>query len=463
MSRRVWPVRTVLALIILLVVLVPLGLASMLPSPPAAPQNLQRGFSPGVRQGLGMSLGAALSDPGWTVEYWANRDLSSDPIKRDRVPALNVDWGLGGPDPAFPDNFSARFTRQVTFAGGPVGFFARSDDGVRLWADEKLLIDRWFSHSADEIYTAAAEFTPGSHTLRVEYYEQTGPASVQVWWLETRPEAQPQPDGDWAAAYWNNQELGGSPTYATTVPELNFEWGPGSPNPAVSSDSFSARFTRTVTLPAGDYRFYARADDGVRLWLDGWKLIDAWGAGSATTYEGDFTGVGAGPHTVQVEYFEQTGDASLRVWWLRPADRGLVDPTPIPNQVGPAIDSPWQGEYFDNADPFGRAVLTRSDPAVSFDWGNTGPTADMPADHFSARWTKTVTLPAGDYEFFAEADDGVRVRFDDNIVLDTWNTEPVGVMRGVVQAVSAGDHRLTVEYYERTGGAAINVRWNQTR
>ncbi len=52
-----------------------------------------------------------------------------------------------------------------------------SDDGVRVWVDGKLVIDRWDVHESavDEV-----PITGGRHNLRVEYFEHTGWAELRV-------------------------------------------------------------------------------------------------------------------------------------------------------------------------------------------------------------------------------------------------------------------------------------------
>ncbi|MCZ7569429.1 MAG: PA14 domain-containing protein [Ardenticatenaceae bacterium] len=395
---------------------------------------------------LPLPAAAQGADAGWIAEYWPNRNLDRAPVVRALVPDLNINWGLGSPDDLPVDNFSARFTRQVTFPGGPVRFFARSDDGIRLWVDNALLIDRWTDHPAQETYTAGAQLAPGTYTIRVEYYEHLDRAEIHVWWQAIPPEQQ----GAWTAQYWANQNLAGDPVLTTQVTEVNFQWGRGSPAPVVPSDHFSARFTRTVTLLGGDYRFFARADDGVRLWLDGWLVIDQWRVGPATVFQGDFEDVGAGDHTIRVEYFEQTGDAVLQVWWQR-INAGAAVPG----------EEPWRGAYFANRDLTGQPVVVTQDPAIDYDWGTGAPYASLPADNFSVRWTKTVFVPSGDYEFIAEADDGVRVWLDGWLVINNWTDGPARISRGVFRRVGAGPHTLTVEYYEHTGVASISFRWHR--
>ena len=55
----------------------------------------------------------------------------------------------------------------------------------------------------------------------------------------------------------------------------------------VPADNFSARWTRRVPFEDGLYRFSARADDGIRVWIDGETLIDQWNGDTSKTYTAD--------------------------------------------------------------------------------------------------------------------------------------------------------------------------------
>ena len=55
-------------------------------------------------------------------------------------------------------------------------------------------------------------------------------------------------------------------------------------------------------------------------------------------------------------------------------------------------DGGYAAEYFANRNLAGAPVLTRQDDAIDFDWGGGTPGDGVPADNFSARWTKSVTV-----------------------------------------------------------------------
>jgi len=121
--------------------------------------------------------------------------------------------------------------------------------------------------------------------------------------------------GPWEAAYYANANLSGTPVLTRQDAALDFDWGWGSPNPAVPTNHFSAVWTRSVEFGGGRYTFTTYSDDGVRLYVDDRMVIDSWrpmrGTRSGTL------NLSAGPHTVRLEYFERTGVALVRLNWHR--------------------------------------------------------------------------------------------------------------------------------------------------
>lgn len=113
----------------------------------------------------------------------------------------------------------------------------------------------------------------------------------------------------WQGSYWNNMYLSGSPVLVRQDAAINFDWGGSSPGANVPADQFSARWDTVATVSdTGNYVFTATADDGIRVWVDGNLVIDQWAEHSATTYSATMY-LGAGNHSVRVEYFEDYGDA----------------------------------------------------------------------------------------------------------------------------------------------------------
>lgn len=389
-----------------------------------------------------MALPASADSSTWRGEYFSNQWLSGAPAMVRDDPSVNFNWGAGSPGGPIPtDHFSARWTRNEYFSGGDYRFHVTTDDGARLWVDSLLVIDQWHNQAA-ATYEAVVSLSAGSHYLRLEYYEDWGDAVIHCWWDSgiSFP--------DWKAEFFNNTQLSGAPVLERNDPHITFDWGVHSPGPGVDSDDFSVRWTRTQYFDAGSYRFTATVDDGVRVWLDGNLVIDEWWTHPVRSFTGDIA-VGAGNHSLRVEYFERGGHAVAKVFWEK-----IAAPVPGP---GPGQ---WHGEYYNNTTLSGGPVLTRSDSQIDFNWGWGSPDYRVAGDHFSARWTGSVRFDSSrTYTFSARSDDGVRVWVDDALVIDGWYDHAPLTFSGN-RWLAAGDHYIRVEYYERAGTAEIDFWWD---
>lgn len=95
---------------------------------------------------------------------------------------------------------------------------------------------------------------------------------------------------------------------------------------------------------------------------------------------------------------------------------------------------------------------------INFDWGGGSPVSGIGSDNFSVRWLGTANFSSGNYTFIARADDGIRVWFDQNLIIDAWRDQGPTEYR-VSRYVSGGTHKIQVDYYENGGGAVAQFRW----
>jgi hypothetical protein len=243
---------------------------------------------------------------------------------------------------------------------------------------------------------------------------------------------------EWRGEYYNNTNLSGSPLVRNDA-KIDFAWGDASPMKGIHADNFSARWTRQLDFEGKTYLFYVRADDGVRLWVDGQLLIDQWQDGSTRTYSAQRI-MTQGKHAVRVEMYEHSGQATIAFW------RQTVESYPD-----------WKGEYFANPGLNGAPLLVRNDKGIDFNWGAGAPAAGLPTDNFSVRWTRQLHFPAGNYRFSVEVDDGVRLWVDGRLVIDQWQ-DGTRTRTGDI-SLSEGQHRVQMEMYEHSGGAMARMWW----
>ncbi|MGB3414790.1 MAG: PA14 domain-containing protein [Microbacteriaceae bacterium] len=130
-----------------------------------------------------------------------------------------------------------------------------------------------------------------------------------------------------------------------------------------------------------------------------------------------------------------------------------------------------QADYFDAGNPTpvfdfaGKTpVLSRIDPAISFNWGTSSPAVGtVPVDNFMARWSGFITPPApGDYTFGFVRDNGARLKINSSTVLDQWlNDQPGAVQWGTPTTLTGAKQNIQVEYFDSTGAAQLEL-WVKT-
>lgn len=250
-------------------------------------------------------------------------------------------------------------------------------------------------------------------------------------------------DEPWRAKYWNNKNLAGDPVLERKEADINYDWGDGSPG-GVHDDNFSARWRRTLNVPAGSYRFTATMDDGMRVWVDDNLIINSWTNSQAHTVAAD-SYLGAGDHEIKVEYYEDGGEAVAKL---------RIDPT----SQAPATD--WRGEYFNNKNLSGSPAVVRNDGSINFDWGTGSPAAGISADNFSVRWHRVIDLSPGRYRWTTTTDDGVRLWVNNRLIIDRWfDQAPTSYSAETDLPGGATDVRM--EYYDHEGGASARLSREQ--
>lgn len=198
----------------------------------------------------------------------------------------------------------------------------------------------------------------------------------------------------WQAEYYANRYLDDDPEYTLEETRVDYDWGTGGPA-GLPTDYFSVRWTGDWEFEAGEYTFFAYADDGIRLYLDDdpVPIIESWVPGMGS-YQATTDIEAAGLHRLRLEYFENTGDAAVRLHWRR---------TDLYPQ--------WHGDYYREPWVEFEWAYEQYDSAIQFDWRDGGP-EDLPVDGFSIAWEATPLLLTGTHRIHLYADDGYQLFVD---------------------------------------------------
>jgi hypothetical protein len=127
-----------------------------------------------------------------------------------------------------------------------------------------------------------------------------------------------------AGAYFDNADFT-SPVLTRSDPQINFDWGTGSPDPSIGPDTFSTRWSGYLLAPeTGTYTLSGLTSDGVRAFLNGVPVINNLNDQSTRWTDGQSISLTAGQKVpLLLEYFENTGSAVAKLKWTGPSFAGL--------------------------------------------------------------------------------------------------------------------------------------------
>lgn len=252
-------------------------------------------------------------------------------------------------------------------------------------------------------------------------------------------------DAQWLGLFWNNTNLSGTPVVTRWENSIDFNWFSGSPDPRINSDNFSARWTRNVNFPAGNYRFFATMDDGMRIWIDNQLVVDSWTNSQEHTMS--FDRFMNGNHDIRIDYFEAGGQAVARFRWDLITSGSGNSGAQFPN---------WRAQYFNRPDLAGTPVLVRDDRYINNNWGTNSPGPGVNSQFWSVRWTRQINALPGQYRIVLTSDDGSRLFINGRLIVDNWRDQ-ASTASSADFFWNGGVMTVVIEYYNASGPGFFNA------
>ena len=75
------------------------------------------------------------------------------------------------------------------------------------------------------------------------------------------------------------------------------------------------------------YRFYTVSNDGVRLWINGTRIVNNWTNHGTTENSGTIALTAGQRYDIRMEFYEDTGNATARLLWSSPSAPKAVVPS----------------------------------------------------------------------------------------------------------------------------------------
>ncbi|UCE49721.1 MAG: hypothetical protein JSW47_06145, partial [Phycisphaerales bacterium] len=123
-------------------------------------------------------------------EYFDNASVQGEPVLTRLDPGIDFSWGADSPDPSInAESFSVRWRGELEIAFTEAyRFYGITEDGVRLWIDDQLMIDRWDVYRLNEYRSDPIELQAGEK-VTIEMWgrdndatAQTNSATAQLLW-----------------------------------------------------------------------------------------------------------------------------------------------------------------------------------------------------------------------------------------------------------------------------------------
>ncbi|MCB0836174.1 MAG: PQQ-dependent sugar dehydrogenase, partial [Bacteroidetes bacterium] len=350
-------------------------------------------------------------------EYYDNSNLTN--LKLTRIDTeIDFYWGTSSPDTNFigDNSYSVRWTGQVMpIYNETYTFYTNSDEGVRLYVDGVLIIDKWVNQGPTE-WTGNIALTAGQKVdITLEYYEASGISLVELYWS--------------------------SESQAKEIIPERYLFPPVAPtlNQAIS------------------FQQLANQDSSV----DYVVLTAEASSNLPVSYQ-----VVKGPASVSEDTLYLTG--ALGEVLIRASQSG--NSTYLP---APAIENSFYvisnaagsgtgllGTYFDNSD-LTNQIMLRVDKEIDFNWGSGSPDGTMDKNTFSVRWEGLIEAPYTEtFTFTTNSDDGVRLWVNNILIIDEWGGQALSNHSGSIAMTKGVKVPIRLEYQELYTYSIISLSWS---
>jgi hypothetical protein len=371
-------------------------------------------------------------------------------------------------------NFSVRYRGQVLANYSETyTFYTQSDDGVRLYVNEQLVIDNWTPHSSTE-NSGTISLTAGQwYDVRLEYFQGGGFSVLELEYQSPSEAKKIIPatnlrstgntayyqglSSDWYSGIAFNTYMSNARDTTVDFPDTT---GVGMTRTGAAT-TYSARWSGQVLATyAETYTFYTRSDDGVRLYVNGSLIVDHWN--DHTLFEDSGTiSLSAGQwYNITLEYYNDSGAGAMQLSFQSASESKKIIPltslrTSAVTYVGGLSGDWYAGVAFDSYLPnFSDSTVNYSDVTA------TALARINRSEYYSVRWTGQVLANFSEtYTFYTQSDDGVRLYVNNTLVVNNWTNHGTLENSGTIALTAGQWYDVTLEYYQSNAASVIQLKY----
>jgi len=252
------------------------------------------------------------------------------------------------------------------------------------------------------------------------------------------------------AKYYPSTNYSGTP-WKRIDPQVNFDFGAGSPSPAVPND-FSVKRTGQVQAYFSElYKFEVVSSDATSLTVNGQNS-------TAGTLSVAMTAGTLVP--MELDEINASGNSNVQLYWSSPSTpRALVPQSQLYLPAGELHGA--NATYYANNN-FTGATSSRLEPDIASDFGAHAPAPGIGVDNWTDKWDASLEAPTGNaLKLCINSDDAVAVTVDGTLVSAITSTV-TGVFSACSNAfnwTAGSTHTLHLEHHEDSGNARLILSW----
>jgi len=337
------------------------------------------------------------------------------------------------------DRFAVKWEGELeALETGNYTFQTHSDDGVRLWVNNKLVIDNWTRHSPRWDRSAEIALTAGErYSIKMEYFEDGGDAVARLHWQT--------PSNNSRRAIPEFQ------LYAVISPSIQRVLNPNSCSLGTEQLVISYSTSMTVGTSANSAELTTNYSLTPEVDILSVTAIDSSNTQFLITLDQSIN--------INRPY-------KLNIANIRAKSGAFLDP--VEKELNLLTGSGLKANYwnfnvvrngyeFPNTPP----DFSRIEETINNNWGRSQPTSGINRDNFAAQWTGSIIIPeTGNYTFSTRSDDGVRLWLDNKLIIENWTRHGARYDNSAVINLTEGERlQIRMEFFENTGGAVAQLLW----
>ena len=383
----------------------------------------------------------------WFLTHSRNGSSSEPPANQTPVAKAGSDKTITLP------------TNKVTLNGGSS---SDSDGSIASYKWTKLSGPSTYAFSASgSKSTEVKNLVKGTYTFQLTIKDNDGASDTDDVKVTVKAKPVASVGNGLKYAYYEG-DWNTLPDFSKLTPKKTGQVSNFTLSPKQQTGYYAFKFDGFIDIKSsGTYTFYTNSDDGSKLYIDGKQIVNNDGRHGPEEKSGKVS-LSAGKHSIRVTYFDKWGNNDvLKTFYkgpniskMRIPDNVLFLSTEGGSSSGNELSYAYYEGNWSKLPNFGNLSPKKTGSVDNF---TLSPRSKD--DYYAFKFEGSISIStSGTYTFYTSSDDGSQLYIDGKLVVNNDGLHSARERSGQ-QYLSAGNHSIKVTFFEKTGGALLNVSY----